>query len=181
MSHHQAVKETRKIFHKQRSMLYKRQDWNGYTHCVAANRKGEEIELETVTSQVCQELNIEEHLYKDSMKHYSETDTVILQQMMQIKQESLAELDWVHGLAPMNFSEEETFRLFKIEKEEETELYVQAILAGDVDRVRATQDETKIEEFTEVLKQRAQDTLLHHHGVKDLGEYDAAVMWYKIE
>ena len=55
----------------------------------------------------------------------------------------------------MNFTAEGTFNLFKIEKTEETNLYVEAILSGEVDRVRLLRDNDLINDFTEVLKQRS--------------------------
>ena len=108
--------------------------------------------------QVCKQLKLEEDVYNDSVQVYS-NDRAALEAILEVKRSALSEIDWANDLKP-TMSREDTFKCFEAEKKEETDLIIEAVLNGELENVKNSQDEAAQENFMEMIKARSIDKLV---------------------
>lgn len=179
-SHTLVVRKTRASFHKKRLELYRQRAWREYSDLVSGNKIHEDQSLQLIVKDICGKIKLSKETYEFSVQYYQEKDDSTIQALIALRHAANVEIDWMNGVMA-NLSKEQTLDLFRSEKQFETDLIVDAILTGEVQRVKQSSGAaSQVEVFMETLKARALDKLVVTQKIDPL-EYQSALAHYTIE
>ena len=107
---------------------------------------------------------------------YYQNDPISCQALLNARTQSTS-----HNLVDKpKFTREQTFEFFKLLEAEKTDLYIEAIQKGIVDKLKQSQDASASDQFMAVQAARSFDKLKIECGVDEV-DYQDALAYYKID